>query len=150
MMDKNVEFSTKDSLISTTNVDSHITYCNDSFCRVSGYSEEELLLKPHNVIRSDDMPKAAFAQMWEYIKSGKSWMGLVKNKCKGSGYYWVSAFVTPITDKNGDVLEYQSVRSRPTTDQVHRASLLYSELNNTAKVGKLKSIVKEDANKSRA
>ncbi len=94
MSDERVRFSDSDSLISTTTADSHITYCNEDFCRIAGYEEEELLGKPHNVIRHSDMPKPAFGQLWEYIQSGKSWMGLVKNKCKGTGHYWVSAFVT--------------------------------------------------------
>ncbi|MCG3727365.1 PAS domain-containing protein [Vibrio cincinnatiensis] len=128
MADKRVRYSDKDSLISTTTPDSHITYCNKDFCKVSGYQEEELLHHPHNVIRHDDMPKAAFGQLWQYIQSGKSWMGLVKNKCKGSGHYWVSAFVTPIMGKDGKVFEYQSVRTQPSDAQISRAYSLYAKL----------------------
>lgn len=132
MSDERVRFSDSDSLISTTNPESHITYCNEDFCRIAGYEEKELLGKPHNVIRHDDMPKAAFEQLWGYIQSGKSWMGLVKNKCKNSGYYWVSAFVTPIMDNEGKVFEYQSVRTQPTDEQVSRAFSLYAKLRNGA------------------
>jgi methyl-accepting chemotaxis protein len=128
MTDDRVEYSEDDNLISTTKEDSHITYCNEDFCRVAGYKESEILNKPHNVIRHDDMPKAAFEQLWSYIKSGKSWMGLVKNRCKGSGHYWVSAFVTPIIGKDGKVHEYQSVRTRPDEEQISRASSLYQGL----------------------
>jgi len=128
MSNERVQFSESDSLISTTTTDSHITYCNEDFCRIAGYEENELLGKPHNVIRHDDMPKAAFGQLWEYIQSGKSWMGLVKNQCKGSGHYWVSAFVTPIMDKNGKVFEYQSVRTQPTDEQISRAQSAYAKL----------------------
>ena len=130
MSDERVRFSGSDSLISTTTADSHITYCNEDFCRIAGYEEEELLGEPHNVIRHSDMPKAAFGQLWEYIQSGKSWMGLVKNRCKGSGHYWVSAFVTPIMDKDGKVFEYQSVRTQPTDEQISRAYSLYAKLRN--------------------
>lgn len=133
MTDKKMTFSNDDSLISTTDSRSHITFCNDSFCRISGFQEEELLGEPHNIVRNDDMPKEAFSQLWEYVKSGRNWMGLVKNKCKDSGYYWVSAFVTPIFDKNGEIVEYQSVRTKPTEAQISRASLLYSQLNQNAK-----------------
>jgi len=130
MSDERVRFSDSDSLISTTTADSHITYCNEDFCRIAGYEEEELLGKPHNVIRHSDMPKPAFGQLWEYIQSGKSWMGLVKNKCKGTGHYWVSAIVTPIMDKDGKVYEYQSVRTQPTDEQISRAYSLYAKLRN--------------------
>ncbi|QMV13609.1 methyl-accepting chemotaxis protein [Vibrio spartinae] len=133
MTDKRVSFSENDSLISTTSPDSHITYCNEDFCRVAGYQQTELLDKPHNVIRHHDMPKAAFGQLWDYIQSGKSWMGLVKNQCKNSGhYYWVSAFVTPIMGKDGKIYEYQSVRTQPTDAQVSRATSLYRRLKKGA------------------
>jgi aerotaxis receptor len=132
MSDERVRYSSSDSLISTTTAESHITYCNDDFSRVSGYKEDELLGKPHNVIRHNDMPKPAFGQLWQYIQSGKSWMGLVKNRCKGDGHYWVSAFVTPILDKNGKVFEYQSVRTQPTDEQISRAKTLYARMQNGA------------------
>ena len=128
MADERVKFSEEDSLISTTNADSHITYYNDDFSRVAGYEKDELLSKPHNIIRHEDMPKAAFGQLWSYIQSGKSWMGLVKNKCKDSGYYWVSAFVTPIIGEDGKVKEYQSVRTQPSDEQISRAVKLYKRL----------------------
>lgn len=128
MGDKRVKFSEEDSLISTTTAESHITYYNDDFSRVAGYEKGELLDKPHNIIRHEDMPKAAFGQLWEYIQSGKSWMGIVKNKCKGSGYYWVSAFVTPIIGEDGKVKEYQSVRTQPSDEQISRAAKLYKRL----------------------
>jgi len=128
MEDEQVQYSEHDNLISTTSPSSHITYCNEDFCRVTGYEEKELLSEPHNVIRHEDMPKAAFGQLWSYIQSGKSWMGLVKNRCKERGHYWVSAFVTPIMDKNGKVFEYQSVRTRPSDEQITRAQSLYQNL----------------------
>lgn len=92
------------NLISTTDTSSKITYANNTFCEVAEYNEEELIGHPHNMVRHKDMPKAAFAQLWQYIKSGKSWMGLVKNQCKGGGYYWVSAFVTPIVNEKVTLL----------------------------------------------
>ncbi|NOI68628.1 PAS domain-containing methyl-accepting chemotaxis protein [Vibrio sp. 99-8-1] len=128
MTDERVKFSENDSLISTTTADSHITYCNEDFCQIAGYQQEELLDKPHNVIRHDDMPKAAFGQLWQYIQSGNSWMGIVKNKCKNSGHYWVSAFVTPIMGKDGKIFEYQSVRTQPSDEQISRAAALYQRL----------------------
>lgn len=128
MSDKRVRYSDTDSLISTTTASSHITYCNEDFCRVAGYEEQELIGQPHNVIRHSAMPKAAFGQLWEYIQAGNSWMGLVKNRCKKEGHYWVSAFVTPITGRDGKVFEYQSVRTQPSDEQIARASQLYEKL----------------------
>jgi len=129
MTDERITFSETESLISTTSSESHITYCNDAFCQVAGYTAEELNGKPHNTIRHKDMPKAAFGQLWTYIQSGKNWMGLVKNQCKEGGHYWVSAFVTPIKDKNGQIYEYQSVRTKPTEEQISRAEKVYKVLN---------------------
>jgi methyl-accepting chemotaxis protein len=128
MEDKRVKFSEEDSLISTTTADSHITYYNEDFARIAGYKKGELFNQPHNIIRHEDMPKAAFGQLWAYIESGKSWMGIVKNKCKGSGHYWVSAFVTPIVGEDGQVKEYQSVRTQPDDQQISRATKLYKKL----------------------
>lgn len=127
--DERVRFSDTDSLISTTTPESNITYCNEDFYHVAGYNEQELLGQPHNLIRHQDMPKEAFAQLWQYIQSGNSWMGLVKNKCKDKGHYWVSAFVTPIRNSDGSVHEYQSVRTQPNDGQIERAKALYAQMH---------------------
>ncbi|AJR06043.1 PAS domain S-box protein [Photobacterium gaetbulicola] len=124
-----VEYSSSWNLISTTDPTSTITYANTSFCDVAGYSNQELVDNPHNIVRHADMPKAAFAQLWQYVKAGKSWMGLVKNKCKNGNYYWVSAFVTPIVNSEGQVIEYQSVRSRPSKEEIKRAEGTYKAIN---------------------
>ncbi len=116
-------------LISTTEPSSKITYANDAFCQVAGYEQSELEGELHNIVRHADMPKAAFRQMWQYIQNGKSWMGLVKNLCKdGQQHYWVSAFVTPICDSRGQVIEYQSVRSKPTPEQIDAAEKIYANI----------------------
>ncbi|WP_064608137.1 methyl-accepting chemotaxis protein [Photobacterium sp. J15] len=127
---KAVDYSAAVDLISTTDPKSIITYANQTFCDVAGYSEDELVGNPHNMVRHGDMPKAAFKQLWQYIQSGKSWMGVVKNRCKNGDYYWVSAFVTPITDEKGQVIEYQSVRSLPSKDEVERATEAYKTMDN--------------------
>ncbi len=89
--------------------------------------DEELLGQPHNIVRHPDMPPAAFEHMWSTLKSGRSWMGLVKNRCKNGDHYWVSAYVTPIA-KNGSIVEYQSVRTKPEPEQVLAAEKLYAQL----------------------
>ncbi|ANS87320.1 Aerotaxis receptor [Vibrio scophthalmi] len=124
----NKQYSHSVNLISTTDTASNITYANHDFCDIAGYQEQQLLGYPHNIVRHNDMPKAAFEQMWGYLQSGKSWMGLVKNQCRDEQHYWVSAFVTPIKDADGHIVEYQSVRSKPAAEQISRASALYKKL----------------------
>ncbi|MDO6497917.1 methyl-accepting chemotaxis protein [Photobacterium sanguinicancri] len=132
---KEREYSSSLNLISTTDPKSHITYTNQHFCDVAGYQAEDMYGEPHNLVRHPDMPKAAFAQLWQYVQSGKSWMGVVKNSCKNGDHYWVSAFVTPITDDKGRVVEYQSVRSQPSRDEINRASEIYSKIKHNQKAG---------------
>ncbi|WP_024680037.1 methyl-accepting chemotaxis protein, partial [Pseudomonas syringae] len=120
-------FPASERLISTTDLNSHITYCNDAFVTLSGFTREELIGQPHNLVRHPDMPAAVFAHMWETIKQGKPWMGVVKNRSKQGDYYWVSAYVTAVYE-NGRIVGYESVRSLPTRDQVRRADALYARL----------------------
>jgi len=116
------------NLISTTDPKSIITSANEAFCDVAEYQEDDLIGSPHNVVRHQDMPKPAFAQLWQYLNQGKSWMGLVKNACAGGDHYWVSAFVTPIVNSKGEIEEHQSVRSKPSDEQVARAEALYKSI----------------------
>ncbi len=117
-------------ILSTTNPKGAITYINQDFIEISGFSEDELLNKNHNIVRHPDMPPAAFADMWATLKTGKSWMGIVKNRCKNGDHYWVDAYATPITE--GDAtLEYQSVRTKPTRERIVRAEKLYQQLMST-------------------
>ncbi|RMR78905.1 Aerotaxis receptor Aer [Pseudomonas savastanoi pv. fraxini] len=120
-------FPASERLISTTDLNSHITYCNDAFVALSGFTREELVGQPHNLVRHPDMPASVFAHMWETIKQGKPWMGVVKNRSKQGDYYWVSAYVTAVYE-NGRIVGYESVRSLPTRDQVRRAEALYARL----------------------
>ena len=98
------------TLVSVTDLKGRITYCNPAFIEASGYSREELLGQPHNIVRHPDMPEEAFRDMWETIQSGLPWSGLVKNRRKSGDYYWVQANATPMMD--GDQLTgYLSVRA---------------------------------------
>ncbi|WP_296217038.1 methyl-accepting chemotaxis protein, partial [Pseudomonas sp. UBA2684] len=124
---RNLELPKDANILSTTSPQSHITYVNPDFIKISGFTEEELLGQPHNIVRHPDMPSAAFEHMWSTLKAGRSWMGLVKNRCKNGDHYWVSAYVTPIT-KNGSTVEYQSVRTKPDPEQVQAAENLYAQL----------------------
>ncbi len=123
-----VELKTNANLISTTDPSSVVTYANEQFCDVANYQQSELVGKAHNLVRHPDMPKAAFKQLWQTIQSGDSWMGLVKNARKDGGFYWVSALITPITDAAGNIIEYQSVRTKPKREWIKRAEKLYRHL----------------------
>ena len=115
-------------LITTTDIKGRITAANDEFAEVAGYTVEELVGQPHNLIRHPDMPPGAFADLWDTIKSGESWRGMVKNRCKNGDHYWVDAFVTPIR-QHGKIVEFQSVRVCPTRDQIRRAEKVYHAWN---------------------
>ncbi|MBS7661280.1 methyl-accepting chemotaxis protein [Pseudomonas lalucatii] len=120
-------FPEQQRLISTTDLSSKITYCNDAFVAISGFTREELIGQPHNLVRHPDMPPAVFAHMWQTIKQGKPWMGIVKNRAKNGDYYWVSAYVTAVYE-NGRMAGYESVRSLPSAAQKRRAEALYARL----------------------
>src|SRR5690606_11043004 len=115
-------------LTSTTSPTGVITYVNEDFCAVSGLTAAEVIGQAHNIVRHPDMPQAAFAGMWDRLKAGKSWLGVVKKRCKNGDFYWVSAFVTPIIENN-KITEYQPVRVRPSRAQRRRAEKIYNRLN---------------------
>lgn len=117
------------SIISMTDLKGAITYINRDFMDISGFTEDELIGKNHNIIRHPDMPPAAFKDLWDTVKSGTPWRGMVKNRCKNGDHYWVDAFVTPVI-KGGQTVGYQSVRSKPTQDQIDDAEALYAKVNN--------------------
>ncbi|WP_445765830.1 methyl-accepting chemotaxis protein [Rheinheimera sp.] len=124
LINEEVNFNAEQELVSTTDLRGVITYANPAFCQVAGYSVEELQGKNHNVVRHPDMPAAAFADLWQKLKLGQSWRGIVKNRCKDGRYYWVDAFVTPIYDDN-KLIGYQSVRVKPDATMVQRAQASY-------------------------
>lgn len=115
------------TLMSTTDTQSHITYCNGAFVQVSGFEKEELLGQPHNAVRHPDMPTHAFADMWATLKAGESWTALVKNRRKNGDHYWVRANATPVR-RNGQVTGYMSVRTKPSRDEINKAEALYGAL----------------------
>ncbi|GEK10890.1 methyl-accepting chemotaxis protein [Pseudoalteromonas peptidolytica] len=133
---KERDYPSSYNLLSTTNVKGQIKYANAQFCEVAGFSLDELKGKPHNLVRHPTMPKVAFKNLWDYIEAGKPWMGMVKNRCKNGDHYWVNAFVTPIKDKSGNTVEYQSVRTKPNKEVVNRAERIYSDLHGGAPLSK--------------
>ncbi|MGR5209288.1 methyl-accepting chemotaxis protein [Vibrio rotiferianus] len=131
-------------LVSTTDLKGVITYCNEAFCQIAGFEQHELLGQNHNIVRHSDMPKAAFGDLWERLKQGKAWRGIVKNKTKTGGYYWVDAYVTPIYD-NGKVTGYQSVRVKPKREWVNIAAKAYQGLLGAEKSGRAWSLSISDS-----
>lgn len=115
-------------LISTTDVRGIITYCNDAFIEISGFNKSDLIGAPQNIVRHPDVPPAIFAHMWGALKQGLPWMGVVKNRSSSGDHYWVNAYVTPIFE-GSQVVGYESVRVKPTSDQIRRAEHLYNRLN---------------------
>jgi len=98
-------------IVSKTDTKGIITYVNKSFCNISGYSEDELIGKPHNIVRHPDMPKEAFKDMWDTIKRGEIWRGFIKNRKKDGGFYWVDSGIMPIKNSKGEIVEYIALRN---------------------------------------
>jgi len=137
-----VEMRDDTILVSTTDLKGMITEVNLDFVAISGFSERELIGKNHNIIRHPDMPEAAFKDLWDTIKSGRPWVGYVKNRCKNGGFYWVTANVAPVI-KHGVVTGYISVRYKPSREQIDAATQLYAQINMgqaTLQPGLLKSV----------
>ena len=114
-------------IISTTNLKGAITSANEDFIRMSGYTWEELENKNHNIIRHPDVPPEAYAMLWEALKAGKPWIGMVKNRNKNGDHYWVDAYASPLFE-DGEVVGYQSVRVKPEKIWVDRAEALYAQI----------------------
>jgi len=114
-------------VVTTTDLKGRITYANPAFIEVSGFSREELIGQPHNIVRHPDMPPEAFADLWATVKRGQPWRGLVKNRCKDGAFYWVEAYVTPLHE-NGKHVGYMSVRNAPDREEVAAAQALYADI----------------------
>ncbi len=127
---KEVSFPAGAVLITKTDTRGNITYTNDAFVAISGYSRAELLGKSHSIVRHPDMPPQAFKWLWDTLKSERPWRGMVKNRCKNGDYYWVRATVVPVIE-GGKIIGYVSVRKAATRAQIAEAETLYRNLNQT-------------------
>ncbi|BCD63089.1 aerotaxis receptor [Nitratiruptor sp. YY08-26] len=114
-------------IISRTDLKGIITYANETFARISGYRSEELIGKPHNILRHPDMPKSVFKDLWETIKAEKIWKGYVKNLRKDRGYYWIYAEISGVY-KDGKLVEYKSMRSWIPKDKRIEMQNLYDKM----------------------
>jgi len=134
-MRKNLPVTSTETLLpenqfiySRTDLKGLITEANDAFCAISGFAREEMLGQPHNMVRHPDIPPAAFEDMWRDLKAGLPWRGIVKNRRKDGGFYWVVANISPVRE-SGSVVGYQSVRSRPSREEVAAAEAAYAQIN---------------------
>ncbi|WP_175940786.1 PAS domain-containing methyl-accepting chemotaxis protein [Caballeronia sp. BCC1704] len=121
------DFPAAEMLVSATDLSGNIQYCNPAFVDVSGFSREELIGQPHNIIRHPDMPREAFADLWATVRAGRSWTALVKNRRKNGDHYWVRANVTPVME-HGKAIGYLSVRVKPSRAEVKEAEALYATM----------------------
>lgn len=118
-------------IVSRTDLNGILTHVNDAFVEISGYSEEELLGKPQHILRHPDMPKAAYADLWNTVKAGNKWHGYVKNLCKDGSHYWVYATVVP-NIRRGETVGYTSVRRKPSRSKVEQAIADYATMEKGA------------------
>lgn len=114
-------------IVSRTDLKGNITYANETFADISGYSIDELIGKPHNIVRHPDMPKSVFKELWEDLQTKGFWSGFVKNIRKDEGYYWVYAEVSTVL-KDGKVVEYKSIRTPVSFENKKKYQLLYDEI----------------------
>ncbi len=116
-----------ETIVSRTDPGGRITFVNKAFLDISGFSAEELIGAPHNIVRHPDMPREGFADLWATIKAGRPWEGLVKNRTKTGDFYWVQANVTPVIE-GGRITGYISIRLRPPREKVLAAEAAYARI----------------------
>jgi len=118
-------------IISRTDLQGKITYANETFAEISGYTVEELIGKPHNIVRHPDMPSVVFKELWETLQQQKQWSGIVKNMRSDTGFYWVKAIVSGVY-KNGELVEYKSLRTPITYEEKLQAQRDYDKMRGEA------------------
>lgn len=117
-----------DFLVSQTDEKGRILFANDDFCKTAGYSIDELIGKPHSIVRHPDMPKAAFKDLWDTVNGGRIWTGYVKNATKSGGYYWVYATVYPNIACSSGKCGFLSCRRKPSREEIVEAERLYKTM----------------------
>ena len=121
---QDIDYSESDVFVTKTDTKGIITYANDTFVKISGFSRAELIGENHNLVRHPDMPSWAFADLWQTVKQGYAWRGIVKNRSKSGDHYWVRATVSPIIE-NSNIVGYLSLRKKPSRDEIAHAEALY-------------------------
>lgn len=120
--------SDEDFIVSKTDLKGRITYCNQIFMDMAEYREDELLGKPHSIIRHPDMPKAVFRFLWETIPTKQEVFAYVINKTKNNNDYWVYANITASVDVNGKIIDYYSVRRKPNPKAIDVIAPIYKKM----------------------
>ena len=120
------------SLISETNTKGVITYGNRKFFEMTGYTKDEIIGQPHNILRHPDMPQDAFEQMWKTVKSGTIWEGYVKNLRKDGKYYWVIVNIVPKLDESGEIIGYIASRKVPDRQKIKAVEQSYKKMLETS------------------
>jgi len=113
-------------LVSETDEKGIISFANEDFCKIAGYTIDELIGENHNIVRHVDMPKVAFKSLWDTVQKGETWTGFVKNKTKDGGYYWVFATVYPFETCDG-TKGYLSCRRKPSRQEIEEHDALYKQ-----------------------
>ena len=135
-IDEQIELSTKRYIVSKTDAKGIIEYGNDYFVEISGYSEAELIGKPHNLIRHPDMPKVVFKMMWDRINRGQNIMAVVKNLAKDGRYYWVvTEFEPKIDPLTNEIISHTAFRKAAPQKAIDIMTPLYQKLIEIEKDG---------------
>jgi aerotaxis receptor len=116
------------AIISQTDLKGVITYANRKFCEVSGYSVDELVGKPHNIIRHPDMPHALFEKMWDSLSSAHTWNGLIKNLRKDGRYYWTDTEILPIINEDDELTGYIASRRSSSKKDIQETKVTYAKM----------------------
>ena len=124
---REITLSNDDLIVTETDAKGVIKFASKDFCKIAGYTKEELIGSPHNLIRHPLMPSSIFKDLWQTLQSGKIWNGIVINHTKNGGYYWVNATIFISKSSDGTV-KYISVRIKPTKEDIDKAHKLYQEL----------------------
>ncbi len=127
MIDSEYFLTEQDIIVTKTDRNGLITYVNDDLLRITGYSERELMGEKHNIFKHPDMPAEVFKDLWKTILNECTWRGVVKNKTKDGGFYWVHADVTPLYE-NKTLIGFMSVRVKPTSEEIKKAEKAYAQI----------------------
>lgn len=125
---KEQRFAENEIIVSKTDLKGRMTYVNDIFLKISGYTEEELIGEPHSLIRNPEMPRCVFKLLWDTLEAGKEIFAYVNNRCKNGDNYWVFAHVTPTLDANKNIIGYHSNRRVPRAEALAVIKPLYAQL----------------------
>ena len=126
-----------DFIVSKTDTQGRIIYCNQIFMDMAEYEENELINLNHNIIRHPEMPRVAFKLAWDLLKSGKEFFGFVKNLRKNGGFYWVYTNITPDFNERGTIIGYTSVRRKPSKSAINTIIPIYQQLSSLERNGNI-------------